>query len=101
MPTPGLAYVILPGSALASAISSETVFAGVLLEIANTGGQHLRIHRWRLRDANGAVVAEDTGPGYLLAGANQVLSVAGKRLLGPALFEADSDTRTLKITVGE
>lgn len=71
------------------------------LEIANNGSQHLRIHRWRLRDRAGAILAEDSGPGYLLAGAGQVLALAGQRVVGPEVFEADSDARTLKIVLGE
>ena len=71
------------------------------LEIANNGSQHLRIHRWRLRDGGGAIVAEESGPGYLLAGASQVLALTGISIARPAVFEADSDARTLKIAVGE
>lgn len=70
------------------------------LEIVNRGTRHLRILRWRLRDDRGNVMAEDEGPGYLLAGASQRLVVAGGRILETAVFEADSDTRTLKIPVG-
>jgi P pilus assembly chaperone PapD len=70
------------------------------LEIANDGSQHMRIDRWRLRDSAGTVMAGDTGPGYLLPGASQVLPVTGNRFVGPAMFEADSEARTLKIAVG-
>lgn len=69
--------------------------------ITNDGGQHVRIHGWRLRDSSGAVVAENSGPGYLLAGAHLALNVAGPRVAGPAVFEADSDAGTAKITVAE
>ena len=78
------------------------------IEIANDGSQHLRIHRWRLRDSNGTIVAEDSGPGYLLngarlllAGSRESLAKVGQRLMRPAVFEADIDARTLKIAVGE
>ena len=70
------------------------------LAIANTGGQHLYIQGWRLRDSSGAVVAEASGPGYLLAGAQRALVIAGGHVSGPVLFEADSDAGVLKIDVG-
>ena len=70
------------------------------LAIANTGGQHLYIQGWRLRDSSGAVVAEASGPGYLLAGAQRALAIAGGHVSGPVLFEADSDAGVLKIDVG-
>ena len=95
-----LPVFVLPASPVASNLGIKPGASGGL-EIVNSGSQHLRIHRWRLRDANGVVMAEDTGPGYLLAGANRVLSIAGNLLSGPAVFEADSDSRTVKIAVGQ
>lgn len=71
------------------------------LEIANSGNEHVRIHRWRLRDSTGAILAEDSGPGYLLSGASQILAVPDNRIGRAAVFEAESDARTLKIAVGE
>ncbi len=71
------------------------------LAIANNGGQHIHIHGWRLRDSTGAVVAENSGPGYLLAGAHRALVIAGARAAGPVIFEADSDAGTAKIAVAE
>lgn len=78
------------------------------IELFNGGTQHLRIHRWRLRDRDGAVLAEEQGPGYLLANARLPLAGADKILLpdaqqkaGPFVFEADYDTSTLKIALEE
>ncbi len=83
------------------------------LEIANTGGEHLRILRWRLRDSSGAAVAENTGPGYLLAGASQMITTDKVRAQAatpgpihavtkePLVLEADTEHRTLKILVGQ
>ncbi len=71
------------------------------LEIANNGSQHLRILRWRLRDGAGGILAEDTGPGYLLAGASQVVTIASQQFSSSTVFEADTESRTLKIAVGQ
>ncbi len=95
-----LPIFVRPTSAVSSnLVATRSASGGV--EIANNGSQHMRIHRWRLRDTAGTIVAEDAGPGYLLAGASQVLAVTGHRVTGPAVFEADSDARTLKIAVEE
>jgi fimbrial chaperone protein len=70
------------------------------VEIANAGGTHLRIQRWRVRDSSGAVFADGSGPGYLLAGANHSLPLGRNRGVGELVFEADVDERTMKIVVG-
>ena len=71
------------------------------LEIANNGSEHMRIHRWRLRDSANAVIVEGEGPGYLLGGASQLIALGPHRVAGRMVFEADSDARTLKIDVGQ
>ena len=95
-----LPIFVLPSSPTSSNLTAKAGAAGGL-EIANTGSQHLRIHRWRLRDRAGAIVAEDSGPGYLLAGASQVIAAGARGGSGPVVLEADTDARTLKIVVGE
>ncbi len=91
---------VLPTSPVSPNLAVKIAGSGNL-EIANNGTQHLRILRWRLRDSAGAVVAEDSGPGYLLAGANQFLTVTAKNIARHAVLEAESDVRTLKITVSD
>jgi fimbrial chaperone protein len=94
-----LPIFILPASPAAANLTVKLANpAG--LEIANSGNKHMRILRWRVRADSGAVVAEGAGPGYLLAGASQSLSLAGFQHVLPAVFEADTDARTLKIAVG-
>ena len=95
-----LPIFVRPSSALSSNLAAKRHLSNGL-EISNSGNQHVRIHRWRLRDSTGAILAEDSGPGYLLAGASQVLLVPDNSIKRAAVFEADSDTRTLKIAVGE
>ena len=95
-----LPIFVRPSSALSSNLGVKR-HASNGLEIANSGSEHVRIHRWRLRDSAGAILAEDAGPGYLLSGASQVLAVTDNRIGRAALFEAESDARTLKIAVGE
>jgi fimbrial chaperone protein len=70
------------------------------VEIANSGSKHMRILRWRVRASSGVVIAEASGPGYLLAGASQRLAVAGLRDMGPVVFEADTEARALRIPIG-
>lgn len=94
-----LPIFVRPLATISSALAVKIASSGGL-EIANNGSQHLRIDRWRLRDSAGTLMAGDTGPGYLLSGASQVLAVAGNRVVGQVVFEADSDARTLKIAVG-
>jgi fimbrial chaperone protein len=69
------------------------------LELSNSGSEHLRIDRWRLRSKTGAVIAENTGPGYLLVGASQQLAIKSDNLGEASQFEADGDMRSLKIAV--
>ncbi|MEO8103248.1 MAG: fimbria/pilus periplasmic chaperone [Betaproteobacteria bacterium] len=95
-----LPIFVLPANAISPHLTVTRAAAGGL-EVANRGSQHLRINRWRLRDGNGAILAEDSGPGYLLAGARQPLAGAVPRSTGPTVFEADIDARTLKIAVGD
>jgi fimbrial chaperone protein len=95
-----LPVFVRPATPIAPRLSAKfTSPAG--LEIANTGSQHLRIDRWRLRNKDGAIIGENSGPGYLLAGAKQSLMVDAVHAGGSARFEADSDNRTLTIAVGE
>lgn len=69
------------------------------LELSNNGTEHLRIDRWRLRSKTGTLIAENTGPGYLLVGAKQQLAIKPDNIGAPAQFEADGDMRSLKIAV--
>ncbi len=89
-----------PMSPIPPKLSAKINAAGSV-EIGNSGNEHLRIHRWRLRDGSGAVVAQGSGPGYLLAGAFQALPAIKRSLPGPAVFEADCDDGTLKTAVGQ
>lgn len=95
-----LPIFVQPPSTISSNLRVKLIPSGGL-EITNNGSQHLRIHRWRWLDGSGAILAEDTGPGYLLAGASQILMVAGQRITVPSVFEGDSDAVTLKTAVGE
>ncbi len=95
-----LPIFVRPSSALSSNLGVKRHPSNGL-EISNSGSEHVRIHRWRLRDSTGAILAEDAGPGYLLSAASQVLLVPDNSLKRAVVFEADSDARTLKIAVGE
>ena len=95
-----LPIFVRPSSALSSNLGVKRLPTNGL-EIANSGSEHVRIHRWRMRDSTGAILAEDSGPGYLLSGASQVLLVPDNSIKRAAVFEADSDAQTLKIAVGE
>ncbi len=95
-----LPVFVLPAGAISPALQARSGAPGHV-ELTNSGSQHLRILRWRLRDSGGAVLAEGSGPGYLLAGASQTVSLGNFRITAPLVFEADSDARTLKLAVGE
>ena len=95
-----LPIFVRPSSALSSNLGAKRRPSNGL-EISNSGNEHVRIHRWRLSDSAGAILAEDSGPGYLLSGASQVLLVPDNSIKRAVLFEADSDAQTLKIAVGE
>ena len=95
-----LPIFVRPSSALSSNLGVKRHPSNGL-EISNSGSEHVRIHRWRLRDSTGAILAEDAGPGYLLSAASQVLLMPDNSLKRAVVFEADSDARTLKIAVGE
>lgn len=94
-----LPIFVRPASPMSPKLSAK-IHAGSV-EIGNSGSQHLRIHRWRLRDSSGAVVAQGSGPGYLLAGASQLLPVGKRSQPGPTVFEADCDDGTLKTAAGQ
>lgn len=91
---------VLPSSPLSPNLAGKLTSAGEL-EISNSGNQHARILHWRLRDSTGAVVAENSGPGYLLAGASKLLPVAAKNVARPAVLELESAARTQKIAVSQ
>jgi fimbrial chaperone protein len=93
-----LPIFVRPASTISPLLAATRSATGGL-QITNAGSQHIRIQGWRLRDAAGAILAEDTGPGYLLAGASQALAVTGQLTASRAVFEADSDGRILKIDV--
>jgi len=95
-----LPIFVRPGSPASSKLAVKRGAANSLA-ITNNGGQHIRIHGWRLRESSGAVLAEGTGPGYLLAGAHLALVIAGVRVAGPVMFEADSDAGTTKIALAD
>lgn len=95
-----LPIFVRPASPIASMLHATLSGSGQL-QITNRGSQHLRIHRWRLRDNSLAIIAEGSGPGYLLAGAVQVIATVKAPLSGPTLLEADSDNGTLKIAAGQ
>ncbi|MEQ1515427.1 MAG: fimbria/pilus periplasmic chaperone [Usitatibacteraceae bacterium] len=94
-----LPIFIRPSSVIAPKLVARFTQDGV--ELSNAGGEHLRIHRWRIRNSAGAIVSQGGGPGYLLAGAALVIPAAGRAQPGPAVFEADCDDATLKIAVGQ
>ena len=95
-----LPIFVRPASPTASNLTVTRATSNTLA-IANNGSQHIRIHRWRVRDSAGVILAENSGPGYLLAGAHQVLAIAGPRFSGPAMLETDSDIGTTKTVVAE
>lgn len=95
-----LPIFVQPASPLSSKLAVNRGATNTLA-IANNGGQHIHIHGWRLRDNSGAVVVEESGPGYLLAGTHLAIAIAGARVAGPLTFEADSSGGTTKIAVAE
>lgn len=66
--------------------------------LANAGGQHVQIRRWRLRDGSGAILADAEGPGYLLPGEQRTIAAA-RTIDGSGSFEADTATGTLKVAI--
>ena len=90
-------FVLPAGAANANLVLRHAATGG--LEFANTGNRHLRVLRWRLRSGNGALLAEAQGPGYLLAGATQPVTLAGASLsAGDSLMlEAETDTGPVRV----